>query len=852
MVALVSPWLSRPHRQPPVSPLNETDFAAALTESIGTPIDPYDDGSWTTFITFTNYIMPLFKKKTDAHKSSNDYSDWDDWRNEVPQRGTRRGDPSGSERRQSMSSPRGILRNSVGNIHEEPRRHSVANATASPQTAQGRDRFRSLPVSNSLSSMPPPRNDPSPHSFTNSSSLSRLDAKSRAPEAGYANETSSHRRPSLALDRRVSGLSSEMSSHSRSQFRPRQRTLSRSLSRDGVPRHAPETRFPMPPIQRAIRDLSRILRDRTKRFRLKDHLEPEEIVSGRIWEEEEETLVDCVRDRIDDEDGQDGVWRLDRKSRQMKQQALRDKTHKAGNTFGAHVQDLPTTAMTRVSIGGYAHVVPLVVNACVEELYRTGAYKPHLFRSLPNRTRLYELVARFDLPAPPNLANELNDPSTKIYAKTPSLHSEQTADLCALLVTYLSALPDSLIHRSLCDGLWAWCVSPSIIRQEQRIQRNCEDEASESEYDTTEDEDENAPSYNTRLRQMEFERMNIPPLKVQILIAQHVLLLLPPRHFSLLAHLMTFFATLLVSPENGLSADDIGRIFGPIVMARKHHTQGGGDEEDAGQTRRVGDMREKERKTMVWLVNHWERISTAYEAKHARDMRRARSASVGEELDLRRQSSQGHDDYVPNRSVNSAIHESPSKPRPPPLPEVSSPFTEHEQGRRRRATLPPDNAAHLSPYPPRPEPMTSGSTASSTSESEYSEMVPSPSIKYAEQSGKVAQRRTSVRIRDPDECIVDGLANELTAAFRIENDVDIYSNDDIVENVVDRYLDGPEDPKPGSNSAVGSDSGHHVRQQDVGDLGMQNANLRRKLEQVLKERDQARDMVAAMRRVVHD
>lgn len=76
--------------------------------------------------------------------------------------------------------------------------------------------------------------------------------------------------------------------------------------------------------------------------------------------------------------------------------------------------------------------------------------------------------------------------------------------------------------------------------------------------------------------------------------------------------------------------------------------------------------------------------------------------------------------------------------------------------------------------------------------------------------------------------------------------------DDIVENVVDRYLDGPEDSNPSSSSAVGSDSGHHVEQQDAVDLGMQNANLRRKLEQVLKERDQARDMVAAMRRVVHD
>lgn len=146
----------------------------------------------------------------------------------------------------------------------------------------------------------------------------------------------------------------------------------------------------MPQIQGAIRELSLILRDRTKRFQLKDYLEPEEIVSGRIWEEEEETLVDCVRDRVDDEDGQDGVWRLERKNRQMKLRALREKTQKHGSTlafdiqpfahlltwktevFGARIQDLPTTALTRVIIGGYTHIVPMVANACVEELYRTG------------------------------------------------------------------------------------------------------------------------------------------------------------------------------------------------------------------------------------------------------------------------------------------------------------------------------------------------------------------------------------------------------------------------------------------------------------------------------------------------
>ena len=40
--------------------------------------------------------------------------------------------------------------------------------------------------------------------------------------------------------------------------------------------------------------------------------------------------------------------------------------------FGAHLQDLPTSALTRVVVGGYIHVVPMVVDACVEELCRRG------------------------------------------------------------------------------------------------------------------------------------------------------------------------------------------------------------------------------------------------------------------------------------------------------------------------------------------------------------------------------------------------------------------------------------------------------------------------------------------------
>lgn len=354
------------------------------------------------------------------------------------------------------------------------------------------------------------------------------------------------------------------------------------------------------------------------------------------------------------------------------------------------------------------------------------------------------------------------------------MRAEQFADICALLVTYLSSLPDSLIHRSLCDGLWAWCVSPSIIRQEQRVRRSGDDDASESEYDTTEDEDEDAPSYNTRLRHMEFERLTLPTLKVQIIIAQHVLLLLPPRHFSLLVHLMTFFATLLVSPENGLSADDIARIFGPVVMARKHRSQ---DEEDAERARRIGDIREKEKKTMIWLVTHWERISAAYEAKHTRDTRRARSASVGDELDMRRRSSQGYDHHADGGSTDSEARG--RRPEGYCQPERKSSMPPKQRGRedqQPRSALRAANNTHTEPYPPHPEPMTSGSSASSTSESEHSDIAQFLSARQGKRPPKVPQSQKSAQIHEPDRYTVDSPDKEAVTSYRIEDNISEYSD----------------------------------------------------------------------------
>ncbi|KAJ3555267.1 hypothetical protein NM688_g2675 [Phlebia brevispora] len=614
----------------------------------------------------------------------------------------------------------------------------------------------------------------------------------------------------------------------------------------------------MPPIQKAIRDLTRILRSRTKRFRLKDYLEPEEIVSGRIWEEEEETLLDCVRDRVDDEDGEDGVWRLEKKNRQMQRKALRERTQREGNTFGSHIQDLPTLALARVVIGGYTHVVPVVVDACVEELYRTGAYEPHLFRSLPNRQRLLDLVSYFDQgPARAMRNNLASAPNAKIYAKTPSLHAEQAGDICALLVTYLSSLPDSLIHRSLSDALWAWCVSPSIIRQEQRLRRRGDDDASESEYETSESEDENAPSYNTRLRQMEVERLTLP--HHQGPGAHCAARPPPPSSTTFLAPVPPhdIFATLLVCPENGLSADDIGRIFCQALMGRKDKMHGEQeDTKDADQPQGYSDRRERERKTMVWLVNHWERISAAYESKKESRRPRAgrtRSASMGDEEELRRRSSQGENMFhsrgtSAGRDDQAEKHYSARRASAPAL--------------RQPQDLPPRRVApklsmdaNFALRPPPLESRASGSTASSTELDSLDghQHTPAP---QARSSKQIPQRQDNVRILDGDDHVPDIALQREMSRCAIADDASVYSDVDVLDGVLGSYIDEPprktrqtssnayDRPIPGLGGRTADDS------RPRSDIHQENADLRQKLEQVLRERDEARETVSAMRRIV--
>ena len=63
--------------------------------------------------------------------------------------------------------------------------------------------------------------------------------------------------------------------------------------------------------------MKRVLSEETKTFKVHDYIEVEDLVSGKLWEDEDELLVDCVRNKADEDDGHDGVWRRERRERKL-------------------------------------------------------------------------------------------------------------------------------------------------------------------------------------------------------------------------------------------------------------------------------------------------------------------------------------------------------------------------------------------------------------------------------------------------------------------------------------------------------------------------------------------------------
>src|SRR5260370_27632551 len=204
-----------------------------------------------------------------------------------------------------------------------------------------------------------------------------------------------------------------------------------------------------------------------------------------------------------------------------------------------------------------------------------GIYKSGLFRDLPNRQRHHELNTLFD--TPPAFGEGMN------------LRAESTADICALLLTYLKELPEPVLTPYLFNAFWNWCVRPSVKREDERMQK-----------EQDEDEDQRARFFQTGQRpprpshRVLYEKARLRAAQDetaetgQVTIARDLLRLLPTHSFSLIVYLCAFFTQVPLCPENGITFEDIGRIFGPPVF--------GGPVPAA-------------RRMMVWFLKRWNRVS---------------------------------------------------------------------------------------------------------------------------------------------------------------------------------------------------------------------------------------------------
>ncbi|KAI0061798.1 hypothetical protein BV25DRAFT_705042 [Artomyces pyxidatus] len=226
-------------------------------------------------------------------------------------------------------------------------------------------------------------------------------------------------------------------------------------------------------------------------------------------------------------------------------------------------------------LGGARHDLPIVVFACIEELYRTGIYQSGLFRDLPNRRRHMELIELFN--------------TAPTFGEGVSLRAESTQDICALLSTFLKNLAEPIIDPVLFEPFWQWCVKPSVQREESRLQR-----------EESEEEEARCVFYRTGRKPVRPTRRQVQARArahaaedeslegTQIAIAQDLIRLLPTHNYSLLVYLCAFFTQVPLCPDNGITFEDIGRIFGYALL---------------------GGSRSASRHVMVWLLTRWHRIS---------------------------------------------------------------------------------------------------------------------------------------------------------------------------------------------------------------------------------------------------
>ncbi|KAH8110368.1 Rho GTPase activation protein [Phellopilus nigrolimitatus] len=282
------------------------------------------------------------------------------------------------------------------------------------------------------------------------------------------------------------------------------------------------------------------------------------------------------------------------------------------------------------SMAGYQHDLPIVVYACVEELYRTGMTVPGLFRSPPCRSRHSELIDLFD-----------RGPT---FGRSLTLAKETTADIGALLRSYIDRMPRAVWHEALFDAMWKLCVNPSMLREMQfeeeteRDETNARTSAANQRSGKGKSRDSRPASFAMPKRKDSFgadlhTTARVRPVSLsaadslsgslsssalsagltdadimlerpQLEVARVLFRLLPRAQLALLAYLCAFFTQLPLSPQNQLGIEDIAGLFAAPLFLGKPHTGG------VPVTGATWQARKEDARTMMaWILRRWTHIS---------------------------------------------------------------------------------------------------------------------------------------------------------------------------------------------------------------------------------------------------
>ena len=221
-----------------------------------------------------------------------------------------------------------------------------------------------------------------------------------------------------------------------------------------------------------------------------------------------------------------------------------------------------------------------------------GIYKQDLFRVLPNRQRLAELIHIFNSPNPHLNYRSKNRRNKVAEYNTTLLHLESTQDICALLIDYLCSIPEPILPTYLFGPIWEW----------GGVYGDTADDNSEVGGDAT-------SFINESQRRADFFPLpkfhpEEPSEATRISAVQHLLCLLPSPNFSLLVYLLAFFSHVVMMRDvNGMDIQELGRLFGKCVFGGGSASSPSGDYESIGKARKPGQA------MMCWFLKRWGPIS---------------------------------------------------------------------------------------------------------------------------------------------------------------------------------------------------------------------------------------------------